>query len=547
MSMDILEEFLGKNACIQFNSIVKDALTHQFNDLLKQCNTHNDAIKDKKSSKKGKKKRIANSVRMLLRMKEIAEQKELEWYKDRTELLGKIENASRDIAAIADICECEDLRNEIEQLVTENNVLEQGLDEWKETCMLREQCIASLEKKEAGNVNAIEMLRAELQECKSQLAQKDHTIVSLRARAMENVHTHCCANKDAHSTVTQDQREGIPIEQQPVCSADNAEESPNQSSSLFTPVPERTGQGLDIIKREGSTQSTTLSIQDRTNLCQILGKFDTSASPISLSNRLEAVVAQYILNNRDACALLRAWLPLQLCEKLQTPVGSHRGLSPELNSNWGNSADRMREMQRIMGGRDTRGSDALENTKFRRGVDPILFCSEYFSIYKATYNCPDMSPDDNSFLCSMANKCTCIDYHTRISLRNATSYQTFINILRDWVRETDQDNRPHKRVAEIVKSEPRVRFAGRCYRCGNTGHVIKDCKLPRRNMGEKKPWHKREQQKPGPDKVAKEPNEAPDAIIYGSLRGEVQRIGKRIEENHEEYKIPPPTNPYFKP
>ncbi|XP_077327575.1 posterior protein-like [Lithobates pipiens] len=433
--MDILEEFLGKNACIQFNSIGKDALTHQFNDLLKQCNTHNDAIKYKKSSKKGKKRRIANSVCMLLRMKEIAEQKELEWYKDRTELIGKIENASRDIAAIAanadaDVCECEDMRNEIEQLVTENSVLEQGLDEWKET-----------------------------------------------SRAMENVHSHCCANKDAHSSVTQEQREGIPIEQQPVCSVDNAEESPNQSSSLFTPVPERTGQGLDIIKREGSTQSTTLSIQDRTNLCQILGKFDTSASPISLSNRLEAVVAQYILNNRDACALLRAWLPLQLCEKLQTPVGSRRGLSPELNSNWGNSADRMREMQRIMGGRDTRGSDALENTKFRRGIDPILFCSEYFCIYKATYNCPDMSPDDNSFLCSMANKCTCIDYHTRIALRNATSYQTFINILRDWVREKDQDNRPHKRVAEIVKSEARVRFAGRCYRCGNTGHVIKESSM----------------------------------------------------------------------
>lgn len=75
----------------------------------------------------------------------------------------------------------------------------------------------------------------------------------------------------------------------------------------------------------------------------------------------------------------------------------------------------MREMQRIMGGRDTRGSDALENTKFKRGADPILFCSEYFSIYKATYNCPDMSPDDSSFLCSMANKCTCVDYHTRIA------------------------------------------------------------------------------------------------------------------------------------
>ncbi|PIO24926.1 hypothetical protein AB205_0012520, partial [Aquarana catesbeiana] len=144
-------------------------------------------------------------------------------------------------------------------------------------------------------------------------------------------------------------------------------------------------------------------------------------------------------------------------------------------------------------------------------MDPTLFCSEYFSIYKATYNCPDMSHDDSSFLCSMANKCTCIDYHTRIALRNATSYQTFINTLRDWVRETDQDNRPHKRISEIAKSEGRVRFAGRCYRCGKAGPLMKDCKLPRRSTGEKKPWHKKEQQKPGPDKVAKEPSEAVDA------------------------------------
>ncbi|PIO13280.1 hypothetical protein AB205_0158940 [Aquarana catesbeiana] len=446
--MEAIEGFVNKYGCVRFESIKENALTHQYNDLLRQCNTHNDAIKHKKSSKKGKKQRLANAVCMLLKMKEIAEQKELEWYKDRTELIAKIEEVSKGVSEVAantdsNVCECDELRDEIEQLVIEN-------------------------------------------------------------------------------------------------------ESPNQSSSLFTPGTERTGQGLGIIRREGNTQSTTLSIQDRTNLCQILGKFDTSASPISLSNRLEAVVAQYILNNRDACALLRAWLPLQLCEKLQPPVGSHRGLTPELNSNWGNSADRMREMQRIMGGRDTRGSDALENTKFRRGMDPILFCSEYLSIYKLTYNCPDMSPDDGSFLCSMANKCTCIDYHTRIALRNATSYQTFLNTLRDWVRETEQDNRPHKRISEIAKSEGRVRFTGKCYRCGNTGHLIKDCKLPRRSTGEKKPWHKKEQKKPGPDKGAKEPSEAPDATVYGPLLKELQRVGKGVKESQEEYRNPPSTNPYFK-
>ncbi|XP_018424932.1 PREDICTED: posterior protein-like [Nanorana parkeri] len=335
-------------------------------------------------------------------------------------------------------------------------------------------------------------------------------------------------------------------EEHPVYSADDPEASPNPSTFLFTPESQRIGQRLETLRSSTNTQSTALSIQDRTNLCQILGKFDTSASPISLSNRLEAVVMQYNLGNRDACALLRAWLPLQLCEKLQPPVSIHKGLSPEINSNWGNSADRMKELQRIMGGRDTRGTNALENAKFGRGDDPVLFCSEYLSLYRATYSCPDMSPDDSSFLYSMANKCTFVDCHTKISLRNASTYQTFINILRDWIQETNQDNRPHRRISEIIRNEAKARFGGRCYRCGNTGHLMKDCKMARRSAGDKKVPYRKEQQKPGSDKMTAGQNKVPDVTLYGSLLKELQNIEKRVTNIPDEFRIPPPTNPYCK-
>lgn len=85
-----------------------------------------------------------------------------------------------------------------------------------------------------------------------------------------------------------------------------------------------------------------------------------------------------------------------------------------------------------------------------------------------------------------------------------------------------------------------MRFTGRCYRCGNTGHLMKDCKLPRRSTGEKKPWHKKEQQKPGPDKVAKEPSEAPDATVYGPLLRELQRVGKGVKERRNIESHPQP-------
>ena len=63
--MDILEQFTEENACVHFSNTQKNALVHQFNDLLKQCNSPNDAAKFKKSSQRGKKEKMANIISML--------------------------------------------------------------------------------------------------------------------------------------------------------------------------------------------------------------------------------------------------------------------------------------------------------------------------------------------------------------------------------------------------------------------------------------------------------------------------------------------------
>lgn len=70
--------------------------------------------------------------------------------------------------------------------------------------------------------------------------------------------------------------------------------------------------------------------------------------------------------------------------------------------------------------------------------------------------------------------------------------------------------------------------------------------MPRRARSDKKPWHKKEQQKPGSDKVTSELNKAPNDTLYGPLLREIHRIGKGVKETQEEYIAPPPTNPYFK-
>ncbi|XP_073433034.1 LOW QUALITY PROTEIN: posterior protein-like [Dendrobates tinctorius] len=300
-----------------------------------------------------------------------------------------------------------------------------------------------------------------------------------------------------------------------------------------------------LLNGSNQVHCTTLTIQEKTNLCQILGKFDTSASAISLSNRLVAVVTQYNLGNRAACALLRVWLPSQLCEKLQPPVGYHKGLSSDLECNWGNASDRLEELKRVMGGRDARGTNALENAKLNRGDDPIIFCSEYLTLYRSTYNCPDMSPDDNSFLYSMANKCTFVDYPAKVALRNANSYQAFVNILKDWIQDTSHDTKPQKRISEIVKNEGKARFVGKCYRCGYTGHTMKECRSSKRIINNRPFTNRKQNQKPEPNASNGEYS-LPEVTLYGPLLEELRKIGKAMAEKPEELKTPPPTNPYVK-
>ncbi|XP_073401012.1 posterior protein-like [Dendrobates tinctorius] len=300
-----------------------------------------------------------------------------------------------------------------------------------------------------------------------------------------------------------------------------------------------------LLNSSNQVHCTTLTIQEETNLCQILGKFDTSASAISLSNRLEAVVTRYNLGNRAACALLRVWLPSQLCGKLQPPVGYHKGLSADLECNWGNASDRMEELKRVMGGRDPRGANALENAKLNRGDYLIIFCSEYLTLYRSTYNCPDMSPDDNSFLYSMANKCTFVDYPTKVALRNANSYQAFVNILKDWIQDTSHDTKPQKRISEIVQNEGKARFIGKCYRCGYTGHTMKECKSSKRIINYRPFSNRKQNQKPEPNASNGE-HSLPEVTLYGPLLEELRKIGKAMAEKPEELKTPPPTNPYVK-
>ncbi|XP_069618373.1 posterior protein-like [Ranitomeya imitator] len=403
---------------------------------------------------------------------------------EKAQLRGEVDKIEQEVSmAIASAedhsCECENLRDEVDNMNDQNCELEDKLEEYEERCQLREQRIALLEEKEAKYNDVMTILRNQLHDANVKLELKEHDNMSLKSQKGTKVNNHCC-NQMCKSN-DQEERDWKRREERPVCTADSPEGNPKQRSSLFTP----------------------------------------ECPPLKVPSHITISLTISLLF-------------------LQPPVGYHKGLSADLECNWGNASDRMEELKRVMGGRDTRGTNALENAKLNRGDDPIIFCSEYLTLYRSTYNCPDMSPDDNSFLYSMANKCTFVDYPTKLASRNANSYQAFVNILKDWIQDTSHDNKPQRRISEIVKNEGKVRFVGKCYRCGYTGHTMKECRSRKRIINNR-PFIDRKQTQEQEPNASNGEHSLPEVTLYGPLLEELRKIGKAMAGKPEELKIPPKT------
>ncbi|XP_041430685.1 posterior protein-like [Xenopus laevis] len=430
--MEFVERYVNKYASADYNSCADESLTHQFKSLLTQCQSYNNKVKCNHLAKMVKKIKMANEILALLKMKVIAENKAEQWRNEKVQFREDLEKFGESLIVAAStseehISELEELREKVELLAKQNDLLEEKLKDCEEMCRLREQEVISLESKAGYELNVpVSVCPVTEQEIK-------------------------------------DGEQGIRPQTLP-------------SPSLFSPQSECARQQIN--NTHGPTDnnihsnSAALKIQEVISLTQILGTFDTNLSPISLSNKLEAVVKQYNLGNKDACALLRAWLPYQLAAELRPPVGKHIGTLSNINENWGSTTERLRELQRILGGRDIRGTNALENARYRKGDDPMLFCTDYLSLYKVVFNCPDMLPDEPNFLYSMANKCN-VDYNTRTALRYATTYNNFINTLRDWSQESFEFQR-HISVAS--KNNQSRRFPRKCYSCGKYGHIARFCR-----------------------------------------------------------------------
>ncbi|XP_073519477.1 posterior protein-like [Phyllobates terribilis] len=401
--MEFVEKHVKYASAIYHVSADK-SLEVQYKDLVSQCKIYNNKLNNKILSKKSKKEKLSNEISVLLKMKELSEMKEASWWKQRLQIKEDIDKISDSVIEISD------------STTSEMDGLRSHVDE-----------LAVRNEK----------LEEQLKECRLSVTSHANQVFSLELK-----------NSQMEKLIATLERQLGEVK----CQLHNKEQHI---------------QSLTSKKCSLETESSLLTISEKLHLCQLLGKFDSHISPVLLSNRFEAVVQQYSLNNKNAWSLFQAWLPGPLVAQLSSAHMSDNCKGAEL---------RRKELQRVIGGRDTTGENVLAMTRFRRYDDPLLFCNDYLALYRTVYNCLDMSQDDANFLYSMANHCN-VDYTTRVALRNSSSYGNFVNILRDWCNEFKEQYETSTNISAVHRPRRRgyVRY---CYGCGRPGHIKRYCNTP---------------------------------------------------------------------
>ncbi|CAJ0955463.1 unnamed protein product [Ranitomeya imitator] len=129
--MEFVEKFVKKYTSAVYHVSVDKSLEVQYNDLIAQRKIFNNKLNSKVLSKNLKKEKLSNEISLLLKMKELTELKEANWWKKRLQVKEDIDKINDSVIGISDntTSKIHGLQSDVNELAVRNRQLEEQLKE----------------------------------------------------------------------------------------------------------------------------------------------------------------------------------------------------------------------------------------------------------------------------------------------------------------------------------------------------------------------------------------------------------------------------------
>ncbi|KAM4641908.1 uncharacterized protein O3C94_016257 [Discoglossus pictus] len=292
--------------------------------------------------------------------------------------------------------------------------------------------------------------------------------------------------------------------------------------------------------------------QDRDKMVKQLIKFkplfpqyDAKINVLSNMSNFESSVKQYMLSPKEACVMLKLWLPGALASRLEAPVSgpndSNRDWFKE--HKWGTERDRLRAVYRLVTGNRDLDSHSLAEMRVTVQDDPWVFASKFEQVYRLTHRVPpDQTPSD--MLQYLVRKFTYLDPSIQIMAEEKDTMEAVLciigkarqNILRQGVTGP-------RKIAIVTTNEGRrnpleIFFRGICNYCNKPGHRFRDCRL---RMGEHR-------QREGWQAHTSDPPKHRHDQAYSNTSGPTKdRQDQKFSFRQDRHKPPDPTGQEYAP
>ncbi|KAM4652062.1 uncharacterized protein O3C94_014398 [Discoglossus pictus] len=289
-------------------------------------------------------------------------------------------------------------------------------------------------------------------------------------------------------------------------------------------------------------------------------QYDTKIDVLSNMSSFESSVKQYMLSPKEACVMLKLWLPGGLASRLEAPVSGPNDINKEWfkEDKWVTEGDRLRAVSRLVTGNRDLDSHSLAEMRVTIQDDPWVFASKFEQVYRLTHRVsPDQTPSD--MLQYLVRKCTYLDPSIQMMAEEKDTMEAVLciidkarqNILRKGVTG------PHK-IAVVTTNEGKpnpleISFKGICNYCNKPGHRFRDCRRWMREHKQGEGWQAhqhtlgsskdridekgafRQNEPKPPDKTGKEyaPKTMPGNNLYGPAQEALRKMIAGIERNQE--------------